>query len=102
MSMTLTCKKRAFCASRKKPKKLLETYKKHIDRYLKSMLQLRKMKGVKTMGKEIKYEVIVDNEWYFEGSFERCCDMVDNICADPDFWGSCYMVSEEEFFGIEE
>ena len=50
----------------------------------------------------MKYEVIVDGEWYFEGTFERCCDMVDNICADPDFYGSCYMMSEAEFYGIEE
>ena len=50
-------------------------------------------------GAEMLYEVIVDNEWYYEGSFEKCCDMVDEINADPDFWGSCDMMSEEEFGG---
>lgn len=54
------------------------------------------------MSKAIKYEVIVDGEWYYEGTFERCCDIVDEINADPDFWGSCYMMSESEFYGSEE
>lgn len=47
----------------------------------------------------MKYEVIVDNEWYSEGTFEQCCDICNEVNSDPDFWGTCYMVSEEEFFG---
>ena len=45
------------------------------------------------------YEVIVDNEWYFEGTYEQCCDVVDEVFSDPDFCGSCTMMSEDEFFG---
>lgn len=48
----------------------------------------------------MKYEVICDNEWLFEGTFEQCCDMVDRICADDEFYGSCYMMSEDEFYGV--
>ena len=48
-----------------------------------------------------RWEVIVDNEWYFEGTYEQACNMVDNICSDPDFYGSCTMMSESEFYGEE-
>lgn len=47
------------------------------------------------------YEVIVDNEWYYEGTFESCCDMVNEICGDPCFYGECYMLSEAEFYAEE-
>ena len=47
------------------------------------------------------YEVICDNEWLFEGTFEQCCDMVDRINADDESYCSCYMVSEAEFYGYE-
>ena len=47
------------------------------------------------------YEVIVDNEWYYEGTFERCCDIVNEIGSDPDFYGCCTMMSEAEFYGEE-
>lgn len=50
---------------------------------------------------DTKWEVIVDNEWYFEGTYEQACDVVDNVCSDPDFYGSCYMMSESEFYGEE-
>ena len=45
------------------------------------------------------YEVIVDNEWYFEGTYERCCSVVDSFGADDEFCGSVYMMSEDEFYG---
>lgn len=51
-------------------------------------------------GIKMMWEVICDNEWYFEGTYEQCCRIVGNICSDPDFYGGCYMVSEEEFYGI--
>ena len=45
----------------------------------------------------MKYHVIVDNEWYFTGTFEQCSDVMANIYADEEFFGSCYIVSDEKF-----
>lgn len=48
----------------------------------------------------MKWEVIVDGEWYFEGTYEQAEEVANSFWGDPDFWGSCNMVSEEEFYGI--
>lgn len=48
------------------------------------------------------WHVIVDNEWYFTGTYEQCCEVVDNVCSDEEFLGSCTMVSDAEFYGYEE
>lgn len=45
------------------------------------------------------WSVILDNEWYLEGTYEQCCEAVNGINADPDFMGSCYMVPTSEITG---
>ena len=50
----------------------------------------------------MKWEVIVDNEWYFEGTYEQAEQVAMNYWSDPDFWGDCRLLSENEFYGIEE
>lgn len=50
----------------------------------------------------MKWEVIVDNEWYYEGSYEQAEAIAMSFWADPDFLGSCSMMSEAEFYGYEE
>lgn len=47
------------------------------------------------------YEVIVDNEWIYEGAYEVCERIADNYWSDPDFWGSCSIMSEDDFYGVE-
>ena len=42
------------------------------------------------------WSVIVDGEWYFEGSYEQCCKVVDEVCSDEEFYGTCTMVPTEE------
>lgn len=49
-----------------------------------------------------KYEVIVDNEWIYEGDYETAEQIAYNYWSDPDFWGSCSLITEEEFYGCEE
>ena len=49
-----------------------------------------------------KYEVIVDNEWIYEGDYETAEQIAHNYWSDPDFWGSCSLITEEEFYGCEE
>lgn len=51
---------------------------------------------------EKKFEVIVDHEWIFEGDYETAEKIAESYWNDPDFWGSCSLISEEEFFGCEE
>lgn len=46
----------------------------------------------------MKREVIIDNEWYFEGTYEQAEKVADSFWSDPDFWGRCSMMSEEEFY----
>lgn len=45
------------------------------------------------------YELIVDNEWIFEGTFAQCCEMAMNYDEDPYEIHATYIVSEEEFYG---
>ena len=47
----------------------------------------------------MKWEVIVDAEWFYEGSYDRALEVAESFWADPDFWGNCSLVSEEEFYG---
>lgn len=49
-----------------------------------------------------KYEVIVDNEWIYEGDYETAEQIAHNYWSDPDFCGSCSLITEEEFYGCEE
>ena len=49
-----------------------------------------------------KFEVVVDHEWIYEGDYETALKVAESYWSDPDFWGSCSLVSEEEFFGDEE
>lgn len=48
-----------------------------------------------------KWEVIVDGEWYFEGTYERAEEVANEFWSDPDFYGNCRLVSESDFFGYE-
>lgn len=50
----------------------------------------------------MNWEVIVDNEWVYEGNYEQAEKIAMCYWSDPDFWGNCQMVSEEEFYGCEE
>lgn len=50
----------------------------------------------------MKYEVIVDNEWIYEGNYEICEQIAFNYWSDPDFLGSCFLLSETEFYGTDE
>lgn len=47
----------------------------------------------------MKYEVIVNAEWYFEGTYEQCEKVAQSFWCDPDFLGNCSLISEEEFYG---
>ena len=49
-----------------------------------------------------KWEVIVDNEWIFEGTYEQAEKIADSYWFDPDFWGDCRMISETEFYGYDD
>ena len=49
-----------------------------------------------------KFEVIVDHEWIYEGDYETAEKIAESYWSDPDFWGSCSLISEEEFYGCEE
>lgn len=49
----------------------------------------------------MKYEVIVDDEWIYEGNYETCEKIAFNYWSDPEFYGSCSLMSENEFYGIE-
>ena len=49
-----------------------------------------------------KWEVIVNNEWVFEGNYEQAEACAMNYWGDPDFWGDCQMMTEAEFYGYEE
>ena len=52
------------------------------------------------------WHVIVDNEWFYTGTFEQCCDCANNIASAFDEYGGCghsvTMVSDEEFYGYKE
>lgn len=50
----------------------------------------------------MKYEVIVDNEWIYEGDYEICEKIALNYWSDPNFFGSCSLLSETEFYGTDE
>ena len=50
----------------------------------------------------MKYEVIADNEWIYEGSYEVCEKIAFNYWSDPDFYGFCTIMTEAEFYGEEE
>ena len=43
----------------------------------------------------MSYSVICDNEWYFEGTWEQCSEVLDNIYSDPEFMGSAYITETE-------
>ena len=62
------------------------------------------MKGVLKMKKEIeeKWMVIVDNEWIYEGCYEKAEECAMSYWSDPDFWGDCSLVSESEFYGLDD
>ena len=47
----------------------------------------------------MKYEVLVDNEWIYEGNYETCERIAFNYWSDPDFYGNCMLITEEEFYG---
>ena len=49
----------------------------------------------------MKWEVIVDNEWLFEGTYEQCEEVAMRYWSDDEFWGDCRMISENEFYGYE-
>lgn len=49
----------------------------------------------------MKWEVIVDNEWLFEGTYEQCEEVAMRYWSDDEFWGDCRMMSENEFYGYE-
>lgn len=48
-----------------------------------------------------RYEVIVDNEWIYEGDYDTAEQIAHNYWSDPDFWGSCSLITEEEFYGCD-
>lgn len=51
----------------------------------------------------MKWELIVDNEWIFEGTYEQVERMASNYWEDPDlFCPDIRIMSENEFYGIEE
>ena len=47
----------------------------------------------------MKYEVIVDNEWIYEGGYDVCEKIAFNYWSDPDFYGFCTIMTEAEFYG---
>ena len=47
----------------------------------------------------MKWEVIVNGEWYFEGTYEQAEEVAFGFWSDEDFWGDCRLMSEEEFYG---
>ena len=47
------------------------------------------------------WEVIIDGEWYYEGPYESAESVANSFWSDPDFYGSCTFISEEEFYGLE-
>ena len=51
---------------------------------------------------EKKFEVIVGCEWIFEGDYETALKIAESYWTDPDFWGSCSLISEDEFYGHKE
>lgn len=53
-------------------------------------------------GQKMKWEVIVNNEWIYEGNYEQAEELAMGYWADPDFWGDCQMISEAEFYGYDE
>ena len=50
----------------------------------------------------MKYEVIVDGEWLYEGTYEEAERIAFNYWSDDEFYGNCYLMSEKEFNGEEE
>lgn len=50
----------------------------------------------------MKWEVIVNNEWIYEGDYETAERIAMEYWADDEFWGDCQMISEAEFYGVEE
>lgn len=48
------------------------------------------------------WEVIVDNEWIYEGPYERAEACAMDYWSDPDFFGDCSLISEREFYGLNE
>lgn len=49
-----------------------------------------------------RFEVIVDYEWIYEGDYKTALKVAESYWDDPDFWGSCSLISEAEFYGHEE
>ncbi len=47
------------------------------------------------------WEVIVDNEWIYEGTYERAEECAMDYWSDPDFWGDCSLISASEFYGLD-
>ncbi len=47
----------------------------------------------------MKWEVIVDNEWIFEGSYEQAERIAETYWSDPEFMGDLHMMTEDEFYG---
>lgn len=45
------------------------------------------------------WEVVVDNEWIYEGPYEKAEECAMGYWSDPDFWGDCELISEGEFYG---
>ena len=51
---------------------------------------------------EKTFEVIVDHEWIYEGNYETALKIAESYWIDPDCWGSCSLMSADEFYGCEE
>ncbi len=47
------------------------------------------------------WNVIVDNEWIYSGDFETAEKIATNYWSDPEFYGDCYMIPDDEFYGEE-
>lgn len=47
----------------------------------------------------MKYELIVDWEWIYEGTYEDVESMAMSYWTDPDFYGNIEIMTEEEFKG---
>lgn len=54
----------------------------------------------------MEWHVIVDNEWFYTGTFEKCCDCVNRLDAalqeDGDWGHSITMISDEDMYGKED
>ena len=52
-------------------------------------------------GYTMDWNVIVDNEWIYSGDFETAEKIATNYWSDPEFYGDCYMIPDDEFYGEE-